>query len=129
MGVRIGFNVVLFGLLLGGIGVFSQHRQPSGEPGTLIGVGVAAALWAGTVVALSEGQSLALPSKRRAGRAALLGALAYIGLFSALSTLAGIGLRPEFIALGGVVGAISHGLRSLRASSLAAAEGDDDDDG
>ena len=135
---RVAFNVALFGLLMAGIGAFTFSQRPDVDVVTLAGVGLAAALWAGVLVALSEGQPLEQDARRRAIRGGLLGALAYVGLFFALTTLAGIATRPDFIALGAVVGAVSHGLRSLLASAAYAdagvdADGEagdaDDDDG
>jgi hypothetical protein len=124
---RIAFNVALFGLLMAGIGAFTFSQRADVDVVTLVGVGVAAAFWAGVLVAFSEGQSLDAEPKPRAIRAALLGALAYVGLFFALTTLAGIEMRPSFIALGAAVGAVSHGLRSLRASQAYVEAGVDND--
>ena len=64
---------------------------------------------------------------RRALLAALCGSLAYLGLFSGVSFLAGFGPRPMFLLLGVALGAASHGLRARLYGGPAATRSDSDE--
>lgn len=118
---RAGFNTLLFGVLLAGIGGFTRVR--TGAP-AVVDVAIVAALgglWAGALVALIEVKGPALQRGPRLLLAAVGGALAYVGLFIAMSRLAGLELRVGLIGIGAALGAVSHAVRAL-------ARGHDDDD-
>jgi hypothetical protein len=111
---RVVFNVVLFAVLLGGIGGFLL--QSRGEALVLRDVVVVVALgasWAGLLVAWIETRLYPIDDVgKRCGLAALLGAAAYLGLFSGVAFLAGFGPQPFFLFLGIVMGGVSHALRA-----------------
>lgn len=111
---RVLFNVVLFALLLGGIGVFLLKKR--GEDLGVVDVAVVAllgSLWAGLLVAWIETRIYPLASApKRMALAAVCGAAAYLGLFSGVSFLAGFGPQPLFLVLGVLLGGGSHAVRA-----------------
>ena len=100
---RVLFNVVLFALLLGGIGAFLLKKRAGDDLG-VVDVAVVAllgSLWAGLLVAWIETRIYPLESAvKRMALAAVCGAAAYLGLFSGVSFLAGFGPQPMFLVLG-----------------------------
>jgi hypothetical protein len=118
---RAGFNTLLFAALLAGIGVFTRVRTGAPEVLDVVAVAVLGGLWAGGLVALIEVKLVALERGPRLLLSALCGALAYVGLFVAVSRLAGLELRGGLIGVGAALGAVSHAAR-------AAARRDDVDD-
>ena len=110
---RLIFNACLFAILLGGIGTFLLKSREGLEVIDVVVVVALGSLWAGALVAVIETRIYPVVDvSRRAGLAALCGSLAYLGLFSGVSFLAGFGTRPEFLVLGVALGAASHGLRA-----------------
>lgn len=123
---RVAFNGLLFAMLLGGIGGFTRAR--TGAP-DVIDIAMTAALggvWAGVLVAIVEVKLVSLARVPRLLLSALCGALAYVGLFLAMGTLAGVGVRPELLALGAALGAASHAVRASLAAARAHDDGEDD---
>ena len=112
---RVVFNVVLFAVLLGGIGVFLLKKR-GGEDLGVVDVAVVTllgSLWAGLLVAWIETRIYPLESTaKRMAFAGLCGAAAYLGLFSGVSFLAGFGPQPMFLVLGIFLGGISHAVRA-----------------
>jgi hypothetical protein len=121
MVTRAGFNTLLFTLLLAGVGVFTRVRTGAPEVVDVVAVAVLGGLWAGGLVALIELKFVALERRPRLLLSALAGALAYVGLFVAMSRIAGLDLRSGLIGVGAALGALSHAVR-------AAARRDDIDD-
>jgi hypothetical protein len=121
MVTRAGFNTLLFTLLLAGVGVFTRVRTGAPEVVDVVAVAVLGGLWAGGLVALIELKFVALERGPRLLLSALAGALAYVGLFVAMSRIAGLDLRSGLIGVGAALGALSHAVR-------AAARRDDIDD-
>ncbi len=110
---RLIFNAALFSVLLGGIGAFLLKSREELAAADVVVVVVLGSLWAGTLVAFVETRVYPIvDAGKRAGWAALCGSLAYLGLFSGVSFLAGFGPRPVFLLLGVALGAGSHGLRA-----------------
>ncbi|MDP2344341.1 MAG: hypothetical protein Q8O67_25505 [Deltaproteobacteria bacterium] len=110
---RLIFNAALFAILLGGIGGFLLKSREGLEVVDVVVVVVLGSLWAGSLVALIETRIYPIVDvSKRSGLAALCGSLAYLGLFSGVSFLAGFGTRPTFLLLGLALGAGSHGLRA-----------------
>lgn len=109
---RFLFNALLFFILLFGIGGFVCLQ--SGDPRWMDALVVAllGSAWAGILVAIVEVYVYAMPIPRRLALAAVAGGGAYFGLFAGMAFLAGFGMRPSFLALGVVVGAISHAARA-----------------
>jgi hypothetical protein len=118
---RAGFNTLLFGLLLSGIGIFTRVRTGGPDVVDIAIVAALGGLWAGVLVALIEVKGAALQRGPRLLLAAVGGALAYVGLFVAMGRLAGLELRAGLIGIGAALGAVSHVVRAL-------ARGHDDDD-
>ncbi len=112
---RVLFNVVLFALLLGGIGAFLLKKRAGDDLG-VVDVAVVAllgSLWAGLLVAWIETRIYPLESAvKRMALAAVCGAAAYLGLFSGVSFLAGFGPQPMFLVLGVLLGGGSHAVRA-----------------
>jgi hypothetical protein len=121
---RVAFNGLLFVLLLAGIGVFTRARTGGPEITDIVASAALGGVWAGVLVAIVEVKLVGLEKTPRLLLSALCGALAYVGLFVAMGTLAGVGVKPELLALGAALGAASHAVRA----SIAAAHGRDDDD-
>ena len=123
---RLLFNACLFAILLGSIGAFLYSKREDLEVVDVVVVVGLGSAWAGALVALVETRIYPIVSvARRTGLAALFGSLAYLGLFSGVSFLAGFEARPGFLALGVALGAASHGLRAMLYSQRGV-DGDDD---
>lgn len=113
---RVLFNVILFALLLGGIGAFLLVKHQGRDELGVVDVVVVAALgslWAGLLVAWIETRIYPIErAAKRSALAALCGAAAYLGLFSGVSFLAGFGPQPMFLVLSVLLGGISHAVRA-----------------
>lgn len=123
---RAGFNTLLFGVLLAGIGVFTRVRTGGPEVVDVVAVAVLGGLWAGVLVALIEVKVVALDRGPRLALSAVCGALAYVGLFVAMSRLAGLELRAGLVGIGAALGALSHAARAAARRDLADDDTDDD---
>lgn len=126
---RVGFNALLFVVLLGGIGAFTHVRTGAPDIVDVVACALLGGTWAGVLVALVEVKIATLPRWPRLALSAGCGALAYLGLFVAMGTLAGVGVRPELLALGAALGAVSHAVRASVAAAHADPDGDMDTDG
>jgi len=126
---RAGFNTLLFGLLLAGIGVFTRVRTGGPDVVDVVAASVLGGLWAGILVALVEVKVATLQRGSRLLVSALCGALAYVGLFVAMSRLAGLELRAELVGIGAALGAVSHAVRALARRDDDGGDDDGDDDG
>lgn len=117
---RLLFNVLLFGIMLAGIGVFLLKKREDLDVQDVVVTASLGALWAGMLVALIETRIYPIESpRRRMALAGLCGAAAYLGLFSGVSFLAGFGAQPLFLILGVVMGGVSHTLRARLYGGLA----------
>jgi hypothetical protein len=124
---RAGFNTLLFGVLLAGIGAFTRVRTGAPEIVDVVAVAVLGGLWAGALVALIEVKLAGLERGPRLLLSAVCGALAYVGLFVAMSRLAGLELRAGLVGIGAALGAVSHAVRAAASRSEPADDDDDDD--
>lgn len=110
---RILFNLIIFAVLLGGIGTFLLQSREELAVRDVVVVVVLGSLWAGLLVAWIERRIYPIESVgKRMALAALCGAAAYLGLFSGVSFLAGFGAQPVFLVLGVLMGGVSHALRA-----------------
>ena len=125
---RACFNSLMFAALLGGIGAFTHVR--SGQPPLrdVVMVTVLGSLWAGLLVSGIESWLYPRGALPRIAGAAIGGAAAYVGLFFGVSVLSATGVRPALLALGAVVGALTHGIRAARYVGDDDDNNDDDDD-
>jgi hypothetical protein len=127
---RASFNSLLFAVLLGGIGAFTHVRSGQPPVNDVVVVTVLGGLWAGVIVSLIETRLYPLAGAPRVLGAALGGAAAYVGLFAGVSVLSATGLRPDLLAIGAAIGAVTHGLRAqLYGGSHDDSEDDNDDAG
>jgi len=117
---RVVFNVVLFAVLLGGIGFFFLHRSAGRSDLGVVDVVVVTALgalWAGALIALIETRVYPIANTaKRLALAAVAGAAAYAGLFSGIAFLAarsqGSSADSFFLLLGCAIGSVSHAVRA-----------------
>jgi hypothetical protein len=125
---RAEFNTLLFGVLLAGIGAFTRVRTGAPDIVDVAVVAVLGGLWAGVLVALIEVKLAALDRGPRLALSALCGAFAYVGLFVAMSRLAGLELRAGLVGIGAALGALSHAARAAAHRHDDGDDGDDEDD-
>ena len=123
---RALFNSLMFAALLGGIGAFTHVRSAQPPVRDVVMVTVLGSLWAGLIVSVIETWLYPRGALPRIVGAAVGGAAAYVGLFFGVSMVSAAGVRPELLALGAVVGALTHGVRAAR---YVGDNGDNDSDG
>ena len=126
---RALFNSLMFAALLGGIGAFTHVRSAQPTVRDVVMVTVLGSLWAGVIVSVIETWLYPRGALPRIVGAAVGGAAAYVGLFFGVSMVSATGVRPELLALGAVVGALTHGVRAARYVGDNDGDSDNDSDG
>jgi len=127
-GRKFAFNAAVYAALLSAVAGLSAWRGLTLDVPLVVGATVLGAVVAGALGAVIEAR--APTSARPIVLAAGLGAIAYVALCAAVTVVAGAPLDPALLAIGAVVGALSHIARMQRAIDAARADdaGDDDAD-